>query len=103
MKQLQIQGFLLVGLILSMFQAVAQFSVGPKGGVNISNLNNFNMEDTDVKPLVGFHLGAFVSIRFGSLAIIPELVYSTQGASLENATNEENLQLNYFNIPVMLR
>jgi hypothetical protein len=103
MKKLSLYFLFLASAFLSMQSAYSQISIGPKGGLNISNLNNLNVENTDVKPLVGFHIGAFVSFRFGSLAVVPELLYSTQGAKLENATEKQNLELNYFNIPVMLR
>jgi hypothetical protein len=103
MKKIPSLLLLIAIVLISLQSATAQISVGPKGGINLSNLNNLKVENTDVQPLVGFHLGAFASFRFGPIAVVPELLYSTQGAKLENATNEENLEINYFNIPVMLR
>jgi Outer membrane protein beta-barrel domain len=82
----------------------AQISVGLKGGLNVSNLNGIDEQNFKTNALVGFHAGGYVTFNLGrNFAIQPELVYSTQGAKIENATSEENLKLNYFNIPVMVK
>jgi hypothetical protein len=82
----------------------AQVSIGAKGGLNVSNLNGLTVDNFETNASVGFHLGGFATFNLGrNFAIQPELVYSTQGAKLENATTEENLKLNYFNIPIMLK
>jgi hypothetical protein len=83
----------------------AQISVGAKGGLNVSNLNGINdMEGFEAKALVGFHLGGYVTFNLGrNFAIQPELVYSSQGAKVDVATESENLKMNFVNIPVMVR
>ncbi len=83
----------------------AQVSVGAKAGLNVSNLKGFDdIEGLKTNALVGFHLGGFATFNLGrNFAIQPELLFSTQGAKLEGAGNEENLKLNYFNIPVMIK
>ncbi|MCU0334771.1 MAG: PorT family protein [Chitinophagaceae bacterium] len=88
---------------VSLLSATAQISVGAKGGLNVSNLSGIdNVNNFKAKALVGFHVGGFVTFNLGRhFAIQPELLYSTQGAKLENATDD--LKLNYFNIPVMVK
>lgn len=83
--------------------STAQISVGAKGGLNVSNLNGLNdLEDVETKALVGFHFGAFTTFNLGrNFAIQPELVFSTQGTKVENV--DENLKVNYFNIPIMVK
>lgn len=81
----------------------AQIQIGAKGGVNISQLSGLSIPDVKTQAYFGFHVGGYVTFHFGKLALQPELVYSTQGAKLEQSTSSENLTLNYFNIPVMLK
>lgn len=90
-------------LSLAATQTQAQISVGAKGGLNVSNLSGINdIQGFKSKALVGFHAGGYVTFNLGrNFAIQPELVYSTQGAKIENAT--EDLKLNYFNIPIMVK
>jgi len=70
----------------------------------VSKLNGLDNAVFETKALVGFHVGGYATFNLGrNFAIQPELVYSTQGAKVENATNEENLNLNYFNIPLIVK
>ncbi len=94
---------MLSGLALFLTSSLfAQISVGAKGGLNVSNLSGLNEADYETKALVGFHVGGYVTFNLGrNFALQPELLYSTQGAKLENAT--EDLKLNYFNIPVVVK
>lgn len=90
-------------LLFSCTLANAQISIGPKAGINVSNLSGSSITDVKTKALVGFHVGGFVAIRLGGFVIQPELLYSTQGAKVDSATTSENLKINYFNVPVMLK
>ena len=90
-------------LLFSCTLSYAQLSIGPKAGINVSNLSGSSITDVKTKALVGFHVGGYVAIRLGSFVIQPELLYSTQGAKVEESTTTENLKINYFNIPVMLK
>ncbi len=101
MKMKQLTMLVVAALMVSQ-AAMAQISVGAKGGLNVSNLNGLNEANFDTKALVGFHAGGYVTFNLGrNFALQPELVYSTQGAQLENAT--EDLKLNYFNVPVVVK
>jgi hypothetical protein len=83
--------------------ANAQISLGLKGGANISNLSDFkNFAEFESKAKVGLNLGGFVNFKLGRIINIqPELFYSSQGSKIDELG--KNLNLNYINIPVMLR
>lgn len=100
MKKLIVAAFLLV----SATGFAQTFQLGIKGGVNISNFTGGDFKDLDNKALVGFHAGGFVSFFFGDhLALQPEVLFSSQGAKLESAGEEQNLKVSYVNIPVLLK
>ena len=91
-------------LSLAATQTQAQVSLGLKGGANVSNLNGLSVNNFETNATVGFHIGGYAAFNLGrNFAIQPELMYSTQGAKLENSTSSENLKLNYFNVPVMAK
>lgn len=78
---------------------------GIKGGVNFSNLYTDNVEDNNV--LTGFNAGIFTKLAITeSLAIQPELLYTTKGAELKynNAfvNGTSTFRLNYLELPVLL-
>lgn len=80
------------------------FQLGVKGGVNVSNFTGGDFKDLDKQSMVGFHAGAFVNFFLGDhFAIAPEVLFSSQGAKLENAGNKENIKVSYVNVPVMLK
>ena len=90
-------------LFISIF-SFAQISVGAKGGLNLSNLNGINSDNYETKGKIGFHLGGFVTFNLGrNFAIQPELVYSTQGGTIDSGNITQDIDLNYFNIPVMVK
>jgi len=78
-----------------------QAAIGLKGGVNVSNLSN---SGTDMGSRVGFHGGLLAHIHLQpSLALQPEVVYSSQGAKYTANGAEHSLSLNYINIPLQLQ
>jgi len=79
-------------------------SFGIKGGVNFSNL--YVNDAADNKMLTGFNLGLFAKLPLSkSLAIQPELYYTTKGAQTTysstfiNGTVQYNF--NYLEVPVL--
>src|SRR5712675_2786035 len=76
------------------------FQFGPKAGVNISNFTNGDLTNN---TLVGVHLGGFLNFGLGkSFAIQPEVLFSTQGTKIDDAsTTVKKLKANYLNIPVL--
>jgi hypothetical protein len=83
-------------LILISFSAQSQvLQFGIKGGYNNSTLSG----DGDISSLSGYHAGVFASIDLVILDVVPELVYSTQGAKV----SDQDVKLNYLNVPIMAR
>jgi len=73
-------------------------SYGIKGGVNFANLSGSDADGFD--SLTGFHIGAIAEFSiFQNLALQPELLYSVQGAKLEDVDYE----LGYLTLPVMAK
>ena len=100
-------------LIVSAFQisfsqttsSDSSFKFGFKGGVNFSNLYTDNVDDNNV--LTGFNAGIFAKLPITeSLAIQPEMLYTTKGAELKynNAfvNGTSTFRLNYIEVPVLL-
>ena len=91
-------------LLLSFTLFSQEFQLGLKGGVNVSNFTGGDFHDVDKKALIGFHAGGFVSFLFGDhVALQPELLFSSQGAKIKRAGNEENFKITYLNVPLMLK
>lgn len=96
---------MLIVLIFAAANSFAQnYELGVKGGVNISNFTGTSWNNASAKSLVGFHVGGFLSLFLGdNFAIQPEVLFSSQGAKYQDATSNQNLKVNYINVPVMLK
>lgn len=74
---------------------------GVKAGLNYANFTNSEIQ-TDA--ITSYHAGIVSEISIvDSFSIQPELIYSTQGASYENAIDEYKNELGYISLPVMLK
>ncbi|MDP4130615.1 MAG: porin family protein [Bacteroidota bacterium] len=80
----------------------AQVMLGIKGGVNISTINSYNYGNLSWKANV--HAGALVSLPiYRQFSLQPEIMYSGQGTrSTENHVGS-NLNIDYLNIPILLK
>lgn len=96
---------LVAALLFSTLVTRAQVTLGAKGGLNVSNLSGIeDIPGFKSKALVGFHLGGYVAFNVGrNFAVQPELLYSTQGSKIEVLGQDEDLKLNYLNIPIMAK
>lgn len=75
-------------------------SFGVKGGLNVASVSN----NDDAKSLIGFHIGGFGEFMLSEkFAIQPEILFSTQGAKIDNSFGKYDVNLNYINIPVMAK
>jgi len=90
-------------LLLAVGMLNAQLQFGLKGGVNISNFTGGDFNNIEKSAYVAWHAGALVRIKFDHLALQPEVLFSTQGAKLDDGTTEENYEITYVNIPIMLQ
>jgi len=98
MKKLTILSLMLLASTISFSQS---FSIGPKAGINISN---YSGGDIDAEALVGYHVGAVINYGFGKVfSIQPEVLFSTQGAKVNNGGQKTDFKIGYVTIPAMLK
>ena len=77
-------------------------NLGLKGGLNISTIKVNGNNDWGSR--LGFHGGLLAHIHLApSVALQPEIVYSSQGAKYTVTDGEHSLALNYVNIPVQVQ
>jgi hypothetical protein len=92
----------IASMLISGIAGAQHVNFGVKGGLNIYNISNNNNSKFDSKA--GIHLGLLGHIHLDrSIAVQPELVYSSQGAKYSEGGTEYKLNLGYLNIPVMLQ
>jgi hypothetical protein len=101
---------LLNGLFVStvLFANAQQYQLGVKGGINISNFIGGDFSNVDKKALIGFHAGGYMAFGLGqNLWIQPELLISTQGATLSSQGSvspiETTYKMTYLAVPVMVK
>lgn len=91
-------------LVAIMFMAAATtfgqgIGVGLKGGLNFAKL-----DASGASSKTGFHLGAFAKLMItDKIGIQPEAFYSIQGSNLDAGTISQELNINYLQVPVLLR
>lgn len=102
-KMYKIYSLLAIGVIMISGISNAQHvNFGVKGGLNFYNISNDNSSKYDMKT--GIHLGVLGHIHLDkSIAVQPELVYSSQGAKYTAGGIDYKLKLGYINLPVMLQ
>ncbi|MDX6182457.1 porin family protein [Flavobacterium sp. Fl-77] len=91
-----------VAVISFAFANAQSTRFGIKGGLNIATIGNAE----NAEALVGFQLGGFAEINvWKKLFVQPELLFSTQGARIDNYGNaaDYTVNLNYINIPVLAK
>jgi len=94
---------ILFPLLMVMGIVNAQLQFGLKGGVNISNFTGGNFNNIEKSSLVAFHAGGLLRIKFDHLVLQPEVLFSTQGAKLDDGTTKADYKISYLNIPIMLQ
>lgn len=94
MRKLLLSAFILLGTITT----INAQSFGIKAGVNFANLSGDDADGFD--GLTSFHVGAVAELKvFENLSLQPELLFSTQGATI----NDDEYKLNYLALPVMAK
>jgi hypothetical protein len=95
-------------LILAAFTSLsqAQMQIGPKVGLNISNVSGSDAGSPDSKT--GFAGGLFFMYQFSNMfAIQPEAYYTMKGAKekqdIEGYTVEATVSLDYIEVPLLLK
>jgi len=75
--------------------------IGAKVGLNYAN---FSGADIQTDAITSYHAGLIAEIKLlDKFAIQPELLYSTQGASYNNAGQEFKNELGYIAIPILAK
>ncbi|MFT3681196.1 MAG: porin family protein [Ferruginibacter sp.] len=95
---------LMLFLAASITSQAQTYSIGAKGGVNISNFTGGGdiFADVKKKAKIGYYIGGFIDFWVGSnLAIQPEVLLSTQGARIEAEGETRNLSITYINVPIV--
>jgi len=97
--------FFVALLAISTNSFAQQFSLGLKGGANISNFTGVkDLTNVTKESLVGFYGGGFINFWIGnSFSVQPEALISTQGAKFKDVSGTETYRLTYLSIPVMLK
>ncbi len=82
--------------------------IGLKVGANYANqsgvdviVNKDNYNNSEA--ITGYHAGVTAEFKFLKLAIQPELIYSTQGATYKNAITDFKNDLGYLSLPIMVK
>lgn len=104
--------FKLSTLVVFVFFAqasMAQFSVGIKGGTNITKVDGKSFKD---EFTYGYHLGGFVNVGIGGrFSIQPELLFNQYQTKTDSSfkniyqnaiSGVTDIKLNYLSIPVLL-
>ena len=84
----------------------AQMQIGPKAGLNISNISGNDAGSPDSKT--GFCGGLFFMYQFSNMfAVQPEAYYTMKGAkekeSIEGYTATATVSLDYIEVPILLK
>lgn len=83
-------------------QAQVSFSIGPKGGLSSSSFSGDSAGT--VTANTSWAAGAFMNFHFLKfLAIQPELLIHQKGASQKIGMRTNEIKLNYFEVPVLLK
>jgi opacity protein-like surface antigen len=106
MKKTILFTVLLVAISMNMQAQLVKFGI--KGGVNYANQNGsditVNSTNYQTDAITSYHAGLIAEIKLvDSFSIQPELLYSTQGATYKNATEEFRNELGYLSIPVLAK
>lgn len=74
---------------------------GIKAGINYAN---YTGSDVNTDAITNFHAGLVSEIKiFKHFSIQPELLYSTQGAEIDNLGEQFKNELGYISIPVLAK
>ncbi|TDE27717.1 MULTISPECIES: porin family protein [Flavobacterium] len=107
MKKTILVTVLLLAISSTMQAQLVKFGI--KAGLNYANqtgseitINSTNYNKKDA--ITSYHAGLVAEIKLtDGFSVQPELLYSTQGASYENAGEEFKNELGYLSIPVLAK
>ena len=94
---------LVTALLFSALTTIQAQSVklGLKAGLNYANQTGTNIQ---TEAISSYHAGLVAELNlFKGLAIQPELLYSTQGATYKNALGDIKNKVGYLSIPILIK
>ena len=101
-----IKSFVLaIGLFLLAIPTYAQISFGIKGGVNVAEFS-FQDQGTSIpqSSINGFTLGAVLEVALGkNIFLQPEAIFVQRGSELNTSLTNLTTNVNYLDIPVLLK
>lgn len=104
LKTSVIKKWIFTGLLVIGSAAIGQaqlLKIGIKAGANYAN---FSGSDLQTEAITSYHAGLSAQIKLGdSFSVQPEIMYSTQGASYDNLSEEVKAKLGYVSLPIMAR
>ena len=98
-----------VSLLVPTMTAAQEVHGGVLGGIAFSNLSNLTDaidfgDSVDIKRRTGVAVGPCVSIDLNDrLAVQPEMLFVTKGATATDGLNELRIELSYIDIPILAR
>lgn len=101
MKKIILSAFLL-GAMLVTKNTMAQVTVGPKIGLNLSQIiGDDEAELPDPKSRVGFQIAGMLNAQINDyFAIRPELLFNNVGSKYESNSTSTVLNTNYLTLPI---
>src|SRR3954470_12179929 len=90
---------IILPLLLGVMVTNAQIKLGLKGGVNVSTFNGLD----NANSLTAYHAGGFARWQFNHLNLQPELLYSAQGATVNENGTDKDYKVDYVLVPIMLQ
>lgn len=88
-------------IALTTYSSAQSIKFGLKAGVNFSN---FTGSEINTDALTSFHAGLMTEIKiFKNFGLQPELLYSTQGATLNGLGTQIKNELGYISIPLLAK
>lgn len=104
MKKIKIILFTALSMVaLQSANAQVQIGFGLKGGLNFASLNGVSSPSTAYGNSTGYHAGAYFLFKFTKVGIQPEIIFSKQGHTFTKSGTDYSSNINYINIPVMLK
>lgn len=74
---------------------------GVIGGINVPDYTT-NMDATDIRNKMGWQAGIVTAVKFGAVAVEPQILYVRQGLRIRPEGGEElNLKSNSIDVPVL--
>ncbi|CAZ95933.1 porin family protein [Zobellia galactanivorans] len=96
-------GFLLTALFALTIGHAQDFGIGVKGGINVASIGGSAYSGLgSLGTKVSFHLGGVAEFSISEkMAVQPELLFSSQGTNWSYGTGDNNLNLDYINLPIL--